>query len=475
MYPFYVIHQSGSGTNTNWLWRPNLNNTYDGRFGLSINASINVGLTSGISIRQVIPDDKLIIIYAGSNNGSLNIPGRVVAINLKQGQVGTELYSYNFTSPQGIGDAYGQLEQFSNKDVAFNGINAQAGIFWYQNPMTLTTYVYDLSNGNQLYTTKAPEFSFYGMGTKIVYNNMLIDCGGYGGIVQAFDVKTGEFLWNWSAPSVGLGETPYQNSPTSYGALSGDGLLYLYSSEHSNNNPIRRDAQIWAINVTNGEMAWMLTCWPSTAPILADGRLVVVDCHDLQVYCYGKGPSGTTVTASPEVSGFGNSVMIKGTITDQSPSGRRDINGNIDLALKGTPAISDEDMDAWMEYLFHKRPMPEDAKGVEVSLITIDPNGNQIDIGTTTSDNAGNYALSFIPEVPGTYQIIASFAGSKSYGPSFGTTYLLVEDETPTTPAPSAQPESIADMYFVPATAGIIIAIVIVGAILALLLLRKRP
>ncbi len=297
MYPFYVIHQSGSGTNTNWLWRPNLNNTYDGRFGLSINASINVGLTSGISIRQVIPDDKLIIIYAGSNNGSLNIPGRVVAINLKPGQVGTELYSYNFTSPQGVGDAYGQLEQFSNKDVAFSGINAQAGIFWYQNPMTLLTYVYDLSNGNQLYTIKAPEFSFYGMGTKIVYNNMLIDTGGYGGIVQAYDAKTGTSLWNWSAPSVGLGETPYQNSPTSYGGLSGDGLLYLYSSEHSNNNPIRRDAQIWAVNVTNGEMAWMLTCWPSTAPILADGRLVVVDCHDLQVYCYGKGPSATTVSA----------------------------------------------------------------------------------------------------------------------------------------------------------------------------------
>jgi hypothetical protein len=32
-----------------------------------------------------------------------------------------------------------------------------------------------------------------------------------------------------------------------------------------------------------------------------------------------------------------------------------------------------------------------------------------------------------------------------------------------------------ADLYFVPATIGIVVAIVIVGAVLALLLLRKRP
>jgi hypothetical protein len=32
-----------------------------------------------------------------------------------------------------------------------------------------------------------------------------------------------------------------------------------------------------------------------------------------------------------------------------------------------------------------------------------------------------------------------------------------------------------ADTYFVPAMAGVIVAIIVVGAILALLLLRKRP
>ena len=52
----------------------------------------------------------------------LNIPGQVVAINLKQGQVGTEYYTTTTLHPQGVGDAYGQSEQFSNKDVVFGGI-----------------------------------------------------------------------------------------------------------------------------------------------------------------------------------------------------------------------------------------------------------------------------------------------------------------------------------------------------------------
>ena len=132
-------------------------------------------------------------------------------------------------------------------------------------------------------------------------------------------------------------------------------------------------------------------------------------------------------------------------------------------------------MTAWMEYMFMQQAKPTNAKGVEVSLNAIDPNGNLVPIGTTTSDMNGNYAIAYNPEVPGTYQIIANFAGTKAYGPSSATTYMTVEDAAPATPTPAPQPESIADTYFVPAIAGIIIAIAVVGVILALLLLRKRP
>ena len=76
--------------------------------------------------------------------------------------------------------------------------------------------------------------------------------------------------------------------------------------------------------------------------------------------------------------------------------------------------------------MFQGNTKPANAKGVAVTLDTIDPNGNLVHIGTTTSDMNGNYGFAYTPEVPGTYQIIATFAGSSAYGPSSGTTYLAV-------------------------------------------------
>jgi hypothetical protein len=207
---------------------------------------------------------------------------------------------------------------------------------------------------------------------------------------------------------------------------------------------------------------------------IADGYLIALNGYDAQIYCIGKGSSATTVTGSPKVSRNGDSVLIEGTVTDQSPSGKRNINGGLDLELKGTPAISDDDMTAWMEYLFMQQAKPENVKGVEVTLSAIDPNGNYIPIGTVTSNIDGNYAIPYIPEVPGTYQIIAEFSGSKSYGPSSATTYLTVNEALQT---PSPQPisgQSPIEMYLIGIGVAIIIAIAIVGAIL-FMAVKRRP
>jgi hypothetical protein len=450
--------------------------TYDGRNGLSANVSISSIALSTINIRQVIPDDQLVIIYAGSNNGSLVIPGSVVGINLKPGSVGQVLYSYNFTCPPTVGDAYGQVEQFSNKNTAYSSVCIQEGIFWYYDAMTRRYFVFNLDDGSQAWTAPPSEqFQFYGGANAVCFKGQFIDCGGYSGVVRSFDAKTGTSLWNWSAPMVGLDETPYQHTPTSFGFLTGDGQMYFYSSEHSNNNPIRRDAQIWDVNATNGNLIWMLTNWPSSAPIIADELLLVVDSHDQQIYCFGKGPSATTVSAPQIVPPLGSTVQLTGTVTDQSQYGRRNINGDLDRPLKGTPAISDASMDAWMEYMFHQKAMPQNAIGVQVSLDTIDPNGNLVHIGDATSDAAGNYGLAYTPQVPGSYQIIATFKGSNSYGSSFGTTYLTIGEE-PTTPAPTAisQAQSVADTYLIPVAAAILVAIAI-ATIVIVLALRKRP
>jgi hypothetical protein len=129
-------------------------------------------------------------------------------------------------------------------------------------------------------------------------------------------------------------------------------------------------------------MIWRLMAYPNYANnalsrvVISEGHILYLDNHDNRIYCIGKGPSATTVSAPQTAPPLGSSVTLTGTVTDQSPVGRRNINDVLEKPLKGTPAISDADMSAWMEYLFHQRPKPTNAKGVEVTPATIDPNGN---------------------------------------------------------------------------------------------------
>ena len=159
--------------------------------------------------------------------------------------------------------------------------------------------------------------------------------------------------------------------------------------------------------------------------------------------------------------------------TDQTETGRRTTNDIWEFSLKGTPAISDEDMAAWMEYLFMHQAKPADAKGVEVILETLDPNGNFYEIGRVTSDMNGAYGLTWEPEVPGDYQIFARFDGSGAYGPSSASTYMSIADPPVPTPTPTPSPAPMTDTYVLGIGAGAIIAIIVVGLVL-ILMMRKR-
>jgi hypothetical protein len=164
-------------------------------------------------------------------------------------------------------------------------------------------------------------------------------------------------------------------------------------------------------------------------------------------------------------------VLVEGTVMDMSGGTTQDV---ITTRFPdGLPAMSDADQSAWMEYAYMQQVKPADATGVEVSISVVDPNGNCYEVGTTTSNDMGFYSLAFTPEVPGKYTVYATFAGSESYYGSKAVTAINVENAPEATPAPTATPASVADLYFVPATIGIIIAIVIVGLLL-FLMLRKR-
>jgi hypothetical protein len=330
---------------------------------------------------------------------------------------------------------------------------------------------YSIDNGTLLWgpTPSEDSWNFYalttgafGVGASAVAYGHLYSTG-YSGIVYCYDLKNGSLLWNYSAPA-GLA-TPYGRYSLLMGAVA-DGKIYLYSYEHSANAPHWVGSKTRCIDANTGKEIWTIAGWAAyNSMFVADSYMVSLNLYDMQIYCFGKGPSATTVTAPDTAVPLGSSVVIRGTVTDQTPSSK----------AKGTPAISDASMGQWMEYLYMQKPIPTNATGVEVTLDTIDPNNNFVHIGTVKSDTSGAFGYMWEPEVPGTYTVIATFAGSESYWSSYAQTYVGVSEA----PAAPAAPEPAAplppfEMYTLYATIAIIVAIAIVGLML-MRMLRKRP
>ena len=226
----------------------------------------------------------------------------------------------------------------------------------------------------------------------------------------------------------------------------------------------------YCFDAETGERIWDLT-GTGTGYGYADGYMVYLQYNDLQIYCIGKGPSATTVTAAPEVSMHGSNVLLKGMVTDISAGTNSDLLTS--RFPNGVPAVSDESMSRYMEYVYMQMPKPSEVEGVEVVVSVLDPNNNFYEVGRTTSDVNGFYKLAFEPLVPGEYTVYASFEGSESYWPSQAVTAISVEEAPAATAPPTPPPATAADLYFVPATAGIIVAIVVVGIVLILMLRRS--
>jgi hypothetical protein len=194
------------------------------------------------------------------------------------------------------------------------------------------------------------------------------------------------------------------------------------------------------------------------------------NAYDNQIYAYAPGLSATTVEAPSTAITEGSSLVIRGTVTDQGPG-----QTCLGIPAKGTPAISDASQEAWMEYLYEQQPMPTNATGVPVSIDVIDSNNNYRNIGTATSDSSGTFSFQWTPDITGKYTVIATFAGSNSYYASSAETSFAVDPAPAATAAPTSAPASMADTYFMPAIAGLFVAIIVIGVILAILVIRKRP
>jgi hypothetical protein len=363
-----------------------------------------------------------------------------VAYSLKKGDEGRQLWVANRTD---IGER-------ANRDNYRNAIVDDTFIVYHREERRYVGY--NMYTGVQEWVSDAYDTNDWAGFTRTVlraYGKLLTV--GQDGYFAAFDGDTGELLWKTDPSQSYMEEgyvvdSPYgHHSFTTHSAkVVADGKVFAATGEHSPNQPLWRGGQLYAVDVDSGEVVWRLTgWWDCGQTIVADGYLVGFNGYDNRIYSVGKGPSETTVSIQNDVVTLGSSAMVKGTVMDISAGAKQA--GVVERFPKGLPAVADEYMTQWMEYVYMQQPRPTDATGVTVKIESVDPNGNYQNYGATTTDTYGNYGFAFEPEVPGTYMIIATYEGSESYYSSTDTAYLKVEaaaePSTPIEPEEPTEPE----------------------------------
>jgi hypothetical protein len=189
------------------------------------------------------------------------------------------------------------------------------------------------------------------------------------------------------------------------------------------------------------------------------GGYMALGARDGVMYMFGIGLSETTLSAPQLAVPAGQKVLLTGAVLDLSP------------AQPGVPCVAKESVAAQMEHIHMQVPVGGQLDnvpmiGVPVVLYATDPNGNDVYIGTVTSDGySGVFGFDdWVPSVPGLYTITATFLGDDSYDGSSATTYLTVAEGT-------VQQQKDNTMLY--ALIGATIAIIVV-MIVCFLLFRKK-
>jgi hypothetical protein len=436
------------------------------------NASLPSVTGQGWSIfRDVVVGDKLILMQGSMGVGPRNTPtgANLTCISINPSSFGNVLWSKNYAQAPG------------NVTRVIVTVDPIANTFVTEDKETLDLNGYSLTNGDHLWTaeTLVVEWDTLRRDTLAAYGNLY--AAGYDGIVYCYDNKNGDLLWTYG--NGGVGNSTGSGSDTVYGHypvfidVIADGKVYIGTTEHSPDQPLYKGAMYACMDAFTGEELWTTTgmgtgMYVGQNDLVADGYFVYLNIYDMQIYTLGKGPSKLTVEAPLAAISQGQSLVIRGTVTDISAGTQQEQQAA--RFPNGVPCVSDTSMRGWMEYVYMQQNKPTDTVGVPVTISVVDANGNYRTIGTATSDASGSYALQWTPDITGMYYVIATFAGSKAYyGSSANTAFAVDEAPATATPQPTAQP-SAADLYFIPAIAGLFIAI-IVSIALTLLVLKKRP
>jgi hypothetical protein len=393
----------------------------------------------------------------------------VWGISLKPGSVGDVLFQETWNAPS-------SWAADVSVSLATASIDDGAMVFWAKE---LTHSVgFSTETGKYIWgpTESQNYLDYLGHQSGMAYGRYFSQ--GMSGILYCYNATTGDLMWTYEADDP-YNQVLWSNQWHIRPILIADGKIYMGTTEHSPVDPLTRGGPFCAVDIETGEEVFRAdglfrqTEWGGRA-IIGDSIIATMDTYDLQVYGIGKGPTQTTVSAPDNGVPYGTSVMIRGTVKDVSPG-----TNSIGLSLRfpsGVSAVSDENQSAWMLYVykqFEYKPH-ETWIGVPVTLYVVDSNMNAREIGTaTTSAENGAFAFAWTPDIPGTYYLYAEFKGSKAYYGSHAETAFVVDEPAEATPPPTESPMSVADMYILPSTIGIIVAIVVVGLLLVFMI-RKR-
>jgi hypothetical protein len=469
-----------TGSTTQWV--PTISGTVQAREGIRYNwvnpTTQNQSITwrnsmsTNPSIVRVFYNDVMLL-----RNGSLTGDHTYFSVDINKthttyGQV--QWWGPTIAPPDGI------------TIVSFAGADPVNRVFFESYRQTSNFVGYSMKNGQKLWgpTPSQGAFDYYGsqgpgtLANAVAYGK--IYSSAYSGILYCYDTLTGNLLWTYgnggegNSTNSGL-QSYYGNYPTFVNAI-GNGVVYLVTSEHTVETPIYKGALTRAVNATDGTEIYTLSAYTgefaTSSFAIADGFATFFNGYDNQIYSIGRGPSATAVTVSPKVSRFGDNVIIEGSVTDISAGTQQ--NEQAARFPNGVPVASDANMMEWMGYIYQQKPRPTNYVGVPVSIDVIDSNGNYRNVGTATTDSNGAYSFVWQPDIPGTFTLIATFAGNNGYWPSHSETAFNIMETQPT-PAPTAAPQaSMADLYFIPAMAGLFVFVAIIGAAI-ILILKKRP
>jgi len=436
-------------------------------FNATIPAGLQIGSSFMGSALKVYPDR---VVAMSFNHTHV----RVWGLSTEPGCEGNKLFDNTWTAPTSWKEGY----VTQHYGTATNEVEDGFITLWIKEEQK--HYAFSVENGKYLWTTDSEYYAnAYGWGNAehtwyAAYGNLYSI--GVGGDLYCYDGKTGATLWTYALDDL-YGEPVTGQNWWGWITLIADGKVYVGTCEHSAENPLPRGAPQACINATDGAEIWRVngmfrnTRWGGNG-VIGDSIIATMDTYDQRVYAIGKGPSAITASVGPKSTVEGASVLIEGMVTDISPG-----TNTYEVAARfpnGVPAIADSNMSAWMLHVYKQFEKPTDVTGVPVDIYALDANNNYRHLGTTTSDLSGYYSLDWCPDVPGKYTVYATFAGSAGYYGSSATTAFVVDPAPEASPAPTESPPSAADLYFLPLSIVMLVAIIVIGAVVILLLMRKQ-